>query len=349
MTEPRTVALIFGGRSSEHSISCITAKAIMEHLGNYRVVPVGITEEGAWVVATPPEGELPKVTGGEEVTLSLNPATRGRISYLDGREYATVDVIFPVLHGPYGEDGTIQGLFELSSIPYVGSGVLASAMGMDKAFSREVVARAGVPVDQRTITLYENRELSDAEKETLGLPVFVKPVRGGSSIGITRVTRWEDYAEAAELAFGYDTKIIIEAEVVGQEVELGVLEKDGEVIVSEPALLLGIDETEEGFYGFKTKYLENTVRAQIPAPLSPEDTANLKKYARACFHALECKGLARVDFFLTEEGPTFNEINTMPGFTPISMYPQVFEHSGIDYPSLLDAMIQQALRDGSHR
>lgn len=349
MTEPRTVALVFGGRSSEHSISCITAKAIMEHLGNYRVVPVGITEEGAWVVATPPEGELPKVTGGEEVTLSLNPATRGRISYLDGREYATVDVIFPVLHGPYGEDGTIQGLFELSSIPYVGSGVLASAMGMDKAFSREVVARAGVPVDQRTITLYENRELGEAEKETLGLPVFVKPVRGGSSIGITRVTRWEDYAEAAELAFGYDTKIIIEAEVVGQEVELGVLEKDGEVIVSEPALLLGIDETEEGFYGFKTKYLENTVRAQIPAPLSPEDTANLKKYARACFHALECKGLARVDFFFTEEGPTFNEINTMPGFTPISMYPQVFEHGGIDYPSLLDAMIQQALRDGSHR
>ncbi|KQB86435.1 D-alanine--D-alanine ligase family protein [Corynebacterium lowii] len=349
MTDKIRVAVVYGGNSPEHSISCISAAAVMSHLDEqrYEVIPVGVTRQGRWVVGStdPVAGEeLPEVAQADEVALSLDPAHRGALRFTDGRgTYATADVIFPVLHGPHGEDGTIQGLFELAGIPYVGPGVLASACGMDKEYTKKLVVAAGLPVTAEAI-VEGTRSLSEEEKERLGLPVFVKPARGGSSIGISKVEAWEELDAALALAREQDAKVIVEAEIVGAEVEVGVLEyPDGTLVASEPARLIGTEDSEEGFYGFETKYRDNVVSAEIPARLNPEDTAALKEMALTAFRALGCKGLARVDFFVTESGPMLNEINTLPGFTPISMYPKVFEASGVSYQNLLNTMVDTAL------
>lgn len=348
-----TVAVIYGGRSTEHSISCISAGAIMEHLDSERfeVVPVGITREGAWVAGTRAtaelrarDGELPRVTGGREVRLSLNPQRRGRFEYADdGSQYAAVDVVFPVLHGSFGEDGTIQGLFEIAGIPYVGAGVLASAGGMDKEFTKNVLASAGLAVADAAV-LGRGEALGQADRERLGLPVFVKPARGGSSIGVSRVTEWAQLDRALELAFADDDKVLVEAETTGREVEVGVLEyPDGRVVASVPALLNGTEDSEEGFYDFDAKYLDDVVTAQVPAPLDERTTARLRRDAVTAFRALGGAGIMRVDFFVTDRGPVLNEVNTMPGFTPISMYPQVFQAVGVGYAQLLTTLIETAL------
>lgn len=349
------VAVIYGGRSSEHSVSCISAGTVIAHLdpATYDVIPVGITHSGEWTVGeSDPHklvahgSQLPSVTLTEEIVLSANPTRRGEFRHLDGSLYATADVLFPVLHGCYGEDGTIQGLFELSGMPYVGTGVLSSACGMDKEYTKKLMVAAGLPVTAEVIL--RNREpLTDKKMEELyklGLPVFVKPARGGSSIGISKVTDWADFPAAYEEACQEDAKVIVEAEVVGAEVEVGVLQyPDGRVVASVPALLKGTDESEEGFYGFKTKYLDDVVTAQIPAPFEAQLTSHIQELAVDTFHALDCKGLARVDFFVTEDGPVLNEINTMPGLTPISMFPQVFAYEGISTAELFDVAIRQAL------
>lgn len=348
-----TVAVVFGGRSSEHSVSCISAGAIMSHIDTtkYDVVPVGITQDGVWTSANldtedlAAHGrELPKVTLQSEIYLSINPAQRGEFRFVDSGElYARADVIFPVLHGKFGEDGTIQGLFELSGVPYVGCGVLSSAGGMDKEYTKKLMAAEGLPVG-REVILRGRSTLTDAEQAELGLPVFVKPARGGSSIGISRVATWEDFPAAAALALEHDDKVIVEAEIVGSEVECGVLQlPDGTLTASLPAQLQGTSESAEGFYGFETKYLDNVVRAEIPAPLGEEMVATIQRLAIETFQAMNCEGLARVDFFVTDNGPVLNEINTLPGFTPISMYPQMFAAAGISYPDLLDTLIQRAL------
>lgn len=335
--------------STEHSISCISADSVMSHMpAEYEVFPIGITQEGVWVegVANPAEGaELPVVKLGREVALSLNPQRKGMLyDVTSGEPITTVDAVFPVLHGKFGEDGTVQGLLELAGVPYVGPGVLASACGMDKEYTKKLVAAAGIPVT-REVILDGPRELDDAEREYLGLPVFVKPANGGSSIGVSKVTRWEDVAAAVALALESDGKVIVEAELVGDEVEVGVLERpDGTVAASVPAKLNGTEDSAEGFYGFETKYLEEGVTATIPAPYSDELIAQLQDMAVTCFKALDCKSLARVDFFVTEQGPVLNEVNTMPGFTAISMYPQVWAASGLDYPQLLDTLVRTALR-----
>ncbi|QTH58942.1 D-alanine--D-alanine ligase [Corynebacterium hindlerae] len=346
------VAVVYGGRSSEHSVSCVSAGAIMSHIDQekYEVIPVGITQDGQWTVGeTDPsklvkqDRTLPSVELTRRISLSVEPDTKGQLRFDDGSLYATADVIFPVLHGRYGEDGTIQGMFELSGIPFVGPGVLSSAGGMDKEYTKKLMAAEGLPVG-REVILRGRTELTDAEQQLLGLPVFVKPARGGSSIGISRVTQWEDLPAAVALAFEHDGKVIVEAEIVGSEVECGVLQHpDGTLVASYPAQLRGTADSDEGFYGFDTKYLDDVVTADIPAALPQAQLELVQSLAIETFKAMNCDGLARVDFFITDKGPVLNEINTMPGFTPISMYPQMFAASGIAYPDLLDTLIQRAL------
>ncbi|WP_311166622.1 D-alanine--D-alanine ligase family protein [Corynebacterium matruchotii] len=351
-TKPIKIAIIYGGRSSEHSVSCISAGAIMSHLDpeKYELYPIGITQQGTWTVGeSDPEklrstdGVMPTVTLTKEVSLAVDPACRGQFRFADGSEHVTVDVIFPVLHGLYGEDGTIQGLFELSGVPYVGTGVLSSACGMDKEYTKKLLAAEGLPVGKEVI-LRGEETLTQADCQLLGLPVYVKPARGGSSIGISRVTRWEDMDAALREARQYDTKVIVESEIIGDEVECGVLEyPDGTVVASVPAQLVNTSVGHEGFYGFDAKYVDGDVSAMIPAPLDDAATRLIQSLAREAFQALQCSGLARVDFFVTQAGPVLNEVNTMPGFTPISMYPQVFAASGVPYAELLDTLIARAL------
>ena len=351
-TKPIKIAIIYGGRSSEHSVSCISAGAIMSHLDpeKYELYPIGITQQGTWTVGeSDPEklrstnGVMPTVTLTKEVSLAADPARRGQFRFADGSEHVTVDVIFPVLHGLYGEDGTIQGLFELSGVPYVGTGVLSSACGMDKEYTKKLLAAEGLPVGKEVI-LRGEETLTQADCQLLGLPVYVKPARGGSSIGISRVTRWEDMDAALCEARQYDTKVIVESEIIGDEVECGVLEyPDGTVVASVPAQLVNTSVGHEGFYGFDAKYVDGDVSAMIPAPLDDAATRLIQSLAREAFQALQCSGLARVDFFVTPAGPVLNEVNTMPGFTPISMYPQVFAASGVPYAELLDTLITRAL------
>lgn len=321
----------------------------MAHLSpeRYEVYPVGITREGAWVEGShdPVAGAtLPEVAGEREVALSLNPDRRGQlIDVATGEVRATVDVAFPVLHGKFGEDGTIQGLLELAGLPYVGPGVLASACGMDKEYTKTLVRAAGVAVAGEVV-LNRGDTLDQAQRDALGLPVFVKPASGGSSIGVSKVESWEALDEALALAFDSDEKVLVESELVGDEVEVGVIEHpDGRIEASVPARLNGTEDSAEGFYGFETKYLEDGVTATIPAPYDDAVIEQLQQLALRCFRALNCKSLARIDFFVTAEGPVLNEINTMPGFTPISMYPQVWQASGLDYPEMLDLLVTTAL------
>lgn len=357
-TSTTTIAVLYGGQSTEHSVSCISAGAIIDNLdpNRYTVVPIGITESGAWVPGETDTSklrahgrELPTVTDpGEHVqpSFGLDGGQRAEFRFITGPRagelFASVDVVFPVLHGLNGEDGTIQGALDLVGVPYVGNGVLASAAGMDKEYTKRLAREAGIPTGPEVV-LYEDRDLTAEEQQKLGLPVFVKPARGGSSIGISKVDSWEDFSDASALAFANDNKVIVEAMLHGEEVECGVLEyRDGSRIASVPAMLQGTEEGDEGFYGFDAKYLDDTVTAKIPAPLSAELTEEIRRLAIATFDALGCQGLARVDFFVTDAGPVLNEINTMPGFTPISMYPQMFLNSGLSYSELLDILVTSA-------
>lgn len=351
MTSKTRVAVIYGGKSTEHSVSCVTAGAIMNNLDpqRYEIVPIAITREGTWTIGVTEgleikDGKLPEVEEADELTVSLNPQGVGQIHNVTrGTLHAEVDVAFPALHGVNGEDGTIQGVFEMAGIPYVGPGVMASAVGMDKEFMRKLMAAEGLPVT-RDVILRGRTELTEEEKDFLGLPVFVKPARGGSSIGVSKVSSWDELDTAIAEAAKSDDKVIVEAELVGAEVEVGVLEyPDGKLVASVPAKLNGTEESEEGFYGFDTKYLDNTVTATIPAPFDDDTIKSIQDLAIETFKSLNCEGLSRIDFFVTDNGPMINEINTLPGFTPISMYPQVFLASGVTYPELLDTLLATAL------
>ena len=351
MTNKTRVAVFYGGRSTEHSVSCVSASAIMAHLDRdrYEVIPVGITKDGVLTAGEQGleivDGQMPEVALRDELTLSLNPQRRVLHNLTTGEVHAEFDVVFPVLHGPFGEDGTIQGMLELADIPYVGTGVLSSAASMDKEYTKKLLVAEQLPVTPEAV-VGAGEVLADDDKQRLGLPVFVKPARGGSSIGVSKVTDWQDFPAALDAARDADVadKAIVETEIVGDEVEVGVLQyPDGRIVASVPAKLNNIAAGEEGFYGFETKYLADVVTPTIPAPYDDELTGQLQDMAQAAFRALDCQGLARVDFFVTASGPVINEINTMPGFTPISMYPQVFQASGVAYPELLDTMIQTAL------
>jgi D-alanine-D-alanine ligase len=358
------VAVVYGGRSSEHAISCVSAGSILRNLDpeRFEVLAVGISPEGSWVLtdARPEtlaitDGQLPKVNAasGTELALPADPRRRGQLLSLGkgpGELLAAVDVVFPVLHGPYGEDGTIQGLLELAGVPYVGAGVLASAAGMDKEFTKKLLAAEGLPIGDQVVLRPRDETLELEDRERLGLPVFVKPARGGSSIGVSRVASWDQLPSAIALARRHDPKVIVEAAVAGRELECGVLEfPDGTVEASTVGEIrvAGVRGREDAFYDFATKYLEDAAELDVPAKVDDEIADAIRQLAIRAFRAVDCQGLARVDFFLTEHGPVINEINTMPGFTTISMYPRMWAASGVDYPTLLATMVDTALARGT--
>ncbi|MCG7593909.1 D-alanine--D-alanine ligase family protein [Mycobacterium sp. PSTR-4-N] len=364
MTARTRVAVVYGGRSSEHAISCVSAGSILRNLdpARFEVIAVGITPHGSWVLGDGrPEGlaitdgTLPGVseTSGTALALSPDPARRGQLLSMGeaaGEVLASVDVVFPVLHGPYGEDGTIQGLLELAGVPYVGAGVLASAVGMDKEFTKKLLAAADLPIGDQIVLRPQDGTVSLTDRERLGLPVFVKPARGGSSIGVSRVTSWDGLPAAIELARRHDPKVIVEAAVVGRELECGVLEfPDGRLDASTVGEIrvAGVRGRDDGFYDFETKYLDDAAELDVPAKVDDDVADEIRALSIRAFEAIDCQGLARVDFFLTDDGPVINEINTMPGFTTISMYPRMWAASGVDYPTLLATMVDTAVARGT--
>jgi D-alanine-D-alanine ligase len=361
------VAVVFGGRSGEHAVSCMTAASVLRALDRaaYDVVPIGITRSGRWVLAPDDparyeltDGRLPEVTPdqGPQVLVPLESGDRELTVLEPGqvpRVLGEVDVVFPLLHGPFGEDGTLQGLLELADVRYVGSGVLASAAGMDKHVMKLLLAAQGIPVGDHLLVTARHWERDPegvrADVEELGYPVYVKPSRAGSSLGISRVKGPADLDGAVEAARRHDPRIVVETEIEAREIECAVLESiDG----GAPATSLP-GEIEVGsayeFYDFEAKYLSGeAVRLSCPADLPPDVVHRVRDLAARTFEALGCEGLARVDFFVRPDGEVLvNEINTMPGFTPISMYPRMWAATGLGYAALVDRLVQLALHRGT--
>ena len=361
--KPR-VAVVFGGRSSEHAISCVTAGSVLRAIDRdvYDVVPIGIATDGRWVLESgDPErlriqgpDRLPSVDG-DRATIALAPDTHGTGLVVTAaaeppRTLGDVDVVFPVLHGPWGEDGTIQGMLEMAGVRYVGAGVLASAVSMDKAYMKVVLAAAGLPV-MPSVTVTARQWKDDpvacrARAEELGYPLFLKPARGGSSIGISKAHDALELDAGIEEALRHDPKVLVEVSAEGgREVECGVLQAlDGRAETSQPAeLRVGGDHE---FYDFEAKYLPGQhTEIDIPADLPAPGAERIRELAARAFEAVGGEGLARVDFFvMPDESLVVNEINTMPGFTPTSMYPQMWAASGVDYPALVDRLIRLALQ-----
>jgi D-alanine-D-alanine ligase len=289
---------------------------------------------------------------GTELALTADPRLAGQLVSLapGGAEVlASVDVVFPVLHGPYGEDGTIQGLLELAGVPYVGAGVLASAAGMDKEFTKKLLVAEGLPIGDYAVLRASETTLDAEQLDRLGLPAFVKPARGGSSIGVSRVADRQELPAAIAHARQHDPKVIVESAIIGRELECGVLEfPDGTVQASTVGEIrvAGVRGREDSFYDFATKYLDDAAELDVPAKIDDDVTDAVRELAIAAFKAIDGRGLARVDFFLTEDGPLINEVNTMPGFTTISMYPRMWAASGVDYQTLLATMVDTALSRG---
>jgi D-alanine-D-alanine ligase len=357
------VAVVFGGRSSEHAVSCSTAASVLRALDRdrYDVVPIGIARDGRWVLVADDPGPLelrpghrPEISSeGPGVMVPTSTSDRSLAVLEPGavpRSLGEVDVVLPLLHGPFGEDGTLQGLLELTDVPYVGSGVFASAAGMDKQFMKTLLAGAGLPVGPHVVITDREWEQDPAACEesvaALGWPVFVKPARGGSSVGISKVHGPDDLTAAVELARESDPKVVVEAAVVGREIECGVLDSlDGGRPQTAPLGEIEVLGDTHEFYDFDAKYLDaEHLRLTCPADLPESVAVEIADLAVRSFEALGCEGLARVDFFLTEHGDiVVNEVNTMPGFTPVSMFPLMWATAGLDYPQLVDHLLRLAL------
>ncbi|MEV0586263.1 D-alanine--D-alanine ligase family protein [Nonomuraea sp. NPDC050310] len=355
MSKPR-VAVVFGGRNSEHAVSLMGAGSVLEVIDHdkYEVIPIGIAQDGRWLLASGEQryaiedGELPVV---QETGAALALPSGELVAFEAGTipvELGAVDAVFPVMHGPFAEDGTIQGLLEMAGVRYVGSGVLASAVGMDKAFMKTVIAAAGLPVGKYVVVrdrdwrLDRQRVLKEVEE--LGWPVFVKPARAGSSQGISKAQDAASLETAIEFAREHDPKVMVEAAIPGREIECAVLQSPGDEppIASQPGEV--IVEGGQEFFDFEAKYYPDQMRLDVPADLPAEVAERVRELAVRAFEALGCEGLSRVDFFYTPTGQViFNEINTMPGFTSLSVAPQLLGASGITYPELVDRLIQLAL------
>ncbi|MBI2942105.1 MAG: D-alanine--D-alanine ligase [Chloroflexi bacterium] len=353
------VGLLFGGRSGEHEVSIRSALSVLEAIDRekYEVVPIGITREGRWLIATDPRQLIAggAVAGqGTMVAVVPEPGDR-KLTTVDataGRAVGQVDVVFPLLHGPYGEDGTVQGLLELANVPYVGAGVLGSACGMDKGVMKRLFQAANLPVldwvairkvDWRRDPAGTIRELADR----LGYPNFVKPANLGSSVGISKVRHPDEFHDALELAFSYDIKVVVERAAIDcREVECAVLGNDEPV-----ASVVGELVPRREFYDYTAKYVSNDTDLYIPADLPEPVGTRVQALAVAAFQAVECAGLGRVDFFVQRDtgAISVNEINTLPGFTSISMYPKLWEASGIGYRELIDRLIQLAFERHAER
>ena len=361
--KPR-VLVLFGGESGEHGISCATAAAVVAAINpeRYEVVTVGITQQGQWVPVDFSsqqfqlrEGKVASVPTAKR-QLFLAPGTGKAVSLPTqlGSEFSladlgTFDVVFPLLHGPFGEDGTVQGLLEMMHLPYVGCGVLASAAAMDKPTTKVLLHQAGLPAgkwETVSATQWQQDRYSVLKRlAPLGMPVFVKPARAGSSLGISKVNSADDLEEAIERAQQIDPKVIVEAELTGLEVECAVLQgRDGRARTSEPGRIAMRSDVD--FYDYQTKYFaEDSVALEIPAQIPAHLASQVRDFAAQAFEALGCEGLARVDFFVdtAKDQVVINEVNTMPGFTPFSMYPKLWEYMGVDYPQLMEELISLAL------
>jgi D-alanine-D-alanine ligase len=377
------VAVVFGGRGPEHSVSCMGGGNMLGAIDRdkYEVIPVGITREGRWVLAadeparlTASQGQLPSVEAVAEPGGSVVPWGAPGEGALAGREpgqglstsapahiphlLGDVDVVLPVLHGPYGEDGTIQGLLEMAGVPYVGAGVLASAVSMDKEYMKIIFQAKGLPVGRYVVVRerdwppeqaegavadLERKRTADAIAE-LGWPLFVKPARGGSSIGTSKASDLGELHEAIRGARSYDPKVIVEAAIDGREIECSVLEgRDGAPPDTSLPGQLRIDGGEE-FWDFEAKYLDEASGMAIPAPIPAEHQEEIRRMAALAFEAVSCEGLARVDFFYTPDGRiVINEINTIPGLSPASYFQKMWEASGLPFPQLVDRLLQTAL------
>jgi D-alanine-D-alanine ligase len=355
------VAVLFGGKSNEHSISVATASGVLGAINSskYEVVPVGITQTGVFVPFSGDPATLSLANGlktveqeGSTIRFAMDGSRELFEINANGNEKSlgVIDVVMPLLHGPYGEDGTMQGFLELVGVPYVGNGVLGSAAAMDKEFSKALFKAAGIPSpDYAVVTksdMLNNPESALARIKDLGkLPFFVKPARSGSSVGITKVSSLAEIPAALEEAFKHDDKLVIEVGVAGREIECGVLDAlDGGALRVSVAGEITVRGRE--FYDFEAKYVDSDAANLIcPADISSDELAKMQQMARKAFKALGCKGLARVDFFLTDKGFMVNEINTMPGFTSISMFPRCWQETGLSYPDLIDELISLALMD----
>lgn len=341
------VAIICGGRSSEHEISCISAGGVLAAIDRSLFDPVliGITKAGAWVLI--PESQRMEISDGVLPSVPENgaPVVVDVAGFSSAGKSLGIDIVFPLLHGPFGEDGTIQGLLEIAAIPYVGSGVLASAVAMDKAFAKPIFAAHGIKTAAGfTVTRDDWATSSKAVQESanaLGYPVFVKPARGGSSRGTTKVKSAQEFANALIEAHTFDSKAMVEQEISGSEIECAVLEING-VPTASTVGRISIDPKFE-FYNFEAKYLDNATSIELPAKIDEKIALTIQELAVKAFNALECKGLARVDFFLTANGEVIiNELNTMPGFTATSVFPKMWKSSGIDYTELITTLLKSA-------
>jgi D-alanine-D-alanine ligase len=363
--KPR-VMVLFGGRSSEHAVSCVTAAGVLGAIDRdrYDVVPVGIAKNGQWVLVSADPAQwslrsetLPEVSPSlESVVLAAgqdNGAGQELVATTPDRmprNLGAVDVVLPLLHGPFGEDGTLQGLLEMADIRYVGAGVLASAVGMDKHYMKVVFEAAGLSVGPYEV-ITDRQWTNDAagcrqRAADLGFPVFVKPARAGSSMGISRAETPEQLEKAIRTAREFDPKVVVEAALAGREIEVAVLEGRGSDAprTSLPGEI-AVQPGEHQWYDFEAKYVDGAAaELSCPADLSAEATERVRRLAAAAFDAVGAEGLSRVDFFYTAGGDlVINEINTMPGFTPISMYPQMWARSGMSYTGLIDELIHLAL------
>ena len=354
MAKKIRVGILCGGKSAEHEISLISAKSVIEALDKekYEIHIIGIDKSGAWHLRDNARflrhAEDPKLIqlSGEKTTLALIPRDERKdiVSYHQNQFGAALglDVIFPILHGTYGEDGTVQGLLKMAQVPFVGAGVLGSAIGMDKDVMKRLLQQAGIPI-ARFLTLHSHHKQRGSFREIsehLGLPFFIKPANLGSSVGISKVKSEEDFLPALEKAFRFDRKIILEEFIPGREIECAVLGNE-HPIASLPGELIPTHE----FYSYEAKYVDpEGAHFKIPAELSEECVLSIQMMAIEAFQALCCEGMARVDFFLKKDGELFiNEINTIPGFTKISMYPKLWAASGMPYSELLDHLIHLAL------
>ena len=344
------LVVLYGGRSAEHEVSCVTAVHVLEALDpdRYDVVPIGITAEGRWLLD---EATIAALKGGAGGLPRALEAAGREVSPFSPVAQAKGDdapiVFLPLLHGPFGEDGTVQGLLEVAGVPYVGAGVLGSALAMDKAKAKEVLGARGLP-QTRWLGLHEDEagpRLRDRVERELGWPVFVKPATLGS-VGVSKAVDGEALERALGLAFSYDEWVVVEEAVVGREIEVAVLgNRDPEASV--PGEVVPSRE----FYDYEDKYLVDGAGLVVPAPLTPAATAEVRALAIEVFAALRAEGMARVDFFYEEDGRGFlvNEANTIPGFTPISMYPKLWEASGVPYPKLVDRLVELALERHARR
>lgn len=347
MTKKIRVGILFGGRSAEHEVSLQSAKNVVNAIdkNKYEVLLIGIDKSGKWFLldqsqflTNEEDPKLIKLNTERGKDIAITPQSSG---FIDKEVGDKIDVVFPILHGPFGEDGTVQGVLKLANIPFVGADVLGSAIGMDKDIMKRLLKEAGIPTANFLVFKEESSIDFDKVVKKLGLPVFIKPANLGSSVGVSKARNRSDFNRAVKKAFSHDLKIIIEENITGREIECSVLGNEDPT-----ASVLGEVVPNDDFYSYDAKYIdENGAKLTVPADVSKEKTEEIQRLAVKTFKTLECKGLGRVDFFLKEDGSIFViEINTIPGFTKISMYPRLWKEGGISYTELIDQLIQLAFK-----